>query len=884
MHIVIRFLSLLQEQHKDLEKKHSKIKNIMRFLWLQQALPLKIITRMKITNIFGLLLICLIVACSSKREGNELAKSPITLKWSVFDNEQQSTNESISAVTIVNTSEQSLPKNGWKLYFNIGNIRIAEGDSSHLHAKHVNGDFFLLEPDSNFAGLNVGDSLKVKVASRRFKNLTDFPNGFYIVLENDSSKVMKVALALDTPAYVRQHEELLNAKIYDQNGRILAIDSNQLAPIFPTPKHYKRSEGAFKLSRQTIISCDKIFLPEANYLAKTLEELIGSRIDVQQQQKTAEIQFQQKQLASNEAYELEITPQNIIIKASSNTGAFYAVQSLKTLFAPGLLKSEQQEVWIPSLAVIDEPRFAHRAFMLDVARNFQPKEEVMKVLDLMALYKLNVFHFHLVEDEGWRLEIPGLPELTEVGAHRGHTKDEKHHLLPSYGSGHSIDNPAGNGFYSRKDFIEILRYAKDRHIEVITEIETPGHARAAIKAMDARYTRLKGEGKEEQALTYLLRDPADKSSYESVQGFNDNVINVALPSVYTFLTKVSDELIAMYAEAEAPLRTIHFGGDEVPNGVWENSPAVKKLMASNSAIKSPDDLWYYYFNKLHEMLASRKLFLSGWEEVGLRKVRASDGTKKMVVEKRSVHNNFHLDVWNNLSGNEDLAYKLANAGYKVILTNVTNMYVDLAYNPSFYEMGQYWGGYVDIEKPFSFIPYDYYKNQTEDEKGNPLKPGHFGSKEKLTAFGKTNIVGVQSPLWAEKITSKEKLEYLLLPKILGLVERAWAPDPSWAQSGNQQDYQKAWSAFLHVVAKRELARLDFYNGGYLYRVPTPGIKKIGNKVHANVQLPGFAIRYTTDGSEPTVKSPIYHEPVPFERGLKFSAFNKRGRSGRSVQL
>ncbi|MFC6101103.1 family 20 glycosylhydrolase [Olivibacter domesticus] len=837
---------------------------------------------MKIINILSLSLICL-MACSGKREGNNVT-APITLKWRVSDHSQQHANESLSTLTLLNTTEEALPKNGWKLYFNIGNIKIAEGDSSHLHTRHVNGDFFLLEPDSSFAGLNVGDSLKVNVTSRRFKNLTDFPNGFYIVLESDSSKGISIPFSIDTPAYVRQHEEMLNAKIYDQNTRISAVDSNQIPPLFPTPKYYKRNEGVFKLNAQTTISADTAFLAEAKYLAKTLGEFTGSEIDVLQQQNTATIQIQQKKLASNEAYELEITSQHIVIRASGSAGAFYAIQSIKTLTAPDLWKNKQKEISLPSLVVQDEPRFAHRAFMLDVARNFQPKDQVKKVLDLMALYKLNVFHFHLVEDEGWRLEIPGLPELTEVGAHRGHTRDEKDRLLPSYGSGPTTDNLSGNGFYSRKDFIEILRYAKDRHIEVITEIETPGHARAAIKAMDERYARLKAEGKEKEASMYLLRDLADKSSYESVQGFHDNVINVALPSVYTFLTKVSDELIAMYAEAGAPLRTIHFGGDEVPNGVWENSPAVQKLMASNVAIKSPEDLWYYYFNKLHEMLASRELFLSGWEEVGLRKVTAADGTKKMEVEKRFVHNNFYLDVWNNLSGNEDLAYKLANAGYKVVLTNVTNMYVDLAYNPSFYEMGQYWGGYVDIEKPFSFIPYDYYKNQTEDEKGNPLKSGHFSGKEKLTAFGKTNIVGVQSPLWAEKITSKEKQEYLLLPKILGLVERAWAPDPSWARSGNQEEYQKAWSAFLHTVAKRELARLDFYNGGYLYRVSTPGVKKIGDKIHANIQLPGFTIHYTTDGSEPTIKSPVYKDPLPFEKGMKFSAFNNQGRSGRSVQL
>jgi len=836
----------------------------------------------KIVNtLLGLSLLC-VVACSTKKEGKDAY--PLKLKWEVSNEELENSRESLSTLTLQLSKQQTLATNGWALYFNIGSIGIAEGDTSGLKSRHINGDTYLIEPDSTFEGLQAGDSLKVKLASRRFRNLTDFPNGFYLVLDSDTSKSISIPIAIDTPSFVQQHEEQLNAQIYDQNSRLISLDSSELTPILPTPKYYQRNTGTFLINKTLSITADTLFLEEANYLSGILEQLLGVKIKINDEQKTDGIQFQKKNLSSGEAYELEIAAKGVIIRASDKAGAFYAVQSIKTLISPEAWKNKQEEILLPALTVQDEPRFSHRAFMLDVARNFQSKDQVMKMLDLMALYKLNVFHFHLVEDEGWRLEIPGLPELTQIGAFRGHTNDEKDHLLPSYGSGPKRDNQVGSGYYSRTDFIEILRYARDRHIEVITEIETPGHARAAIKAMDARYEKLKAAGKEKEALAYLLRDPEDKSVYRSVQGFDDNVINVALPSVYTFLTKVTDELIAMYKEAGAPLRTVHFGGDEVPNGVWEQSPAVQKLLASNQEIQSSDELWYYYFNKLSKMLADRKLFLSGWEEAGLQKVTAPDGTKRMELDKRFVDRHFHLDVWNNLSGNEDLAYKLANAGYKVILTNVTNMYVDLAYNPSFYEIGQYWGGYVDIEKPFSLIPYDYYKNQKEDERGNALKADHFKGKVKLTAFGKTNIVGIQSPLWAEKITSKEKMEYLLLPKILGLVERAWAQDPQWTQSGNPKEYQKAWSIFMHTVGKRELPRLDFYAGGFQYRIPTPGVKKIGDKVHANIQLPGFTIHYTTDGSEPTKDSPIYSEPIPYKKGLKFSGFNQEGRSSRSVQL
>ena len=140
--------------------------------------------------------------------------------------------------------------------------------------------------------------------------------------------------------------------------------------------------------------------------------------------------------------------------------------------------------------MVDAPRFGYRGFMLDVARNFQPKASVLRTLDLLARYKLNKFHFHLTEDEGWRLEIPSLPELTSVGARRGHTLDSSAFLPPAWGSGPLVDRPWGSGFYSRADYAEILRYAAARHIEVIPELEMPGHARAAIKAMEARQRAL----------------------------------------------------------------------------------------------------------------------------------------------------------------------------------------------------------------------------------------------------------------------------------------------------------------------------------------------------------------------------------------------------------
>jgi hexosaminidase len=591
-------------------------------------------------------------------------------------------------------------------------------------------------------------------------------------------------------------------------------------------------------------------------------------------------------LDKGEAYKLTVTPENITISAGSSAGIFYGIQSLKTCIPAKAWASENLTITVPAMQVSDSPRFPHRAVMLDVGRNFRPKQEVLKVLDLMALYKLNVLHFHLTEDEGWRIEIPSLPELTSVGGRRGHTLTETDMLVPSYGSGADASNTNGSGYYTKAEFINILKYAKARHIRVIPEIETPGHARAAIRAMDARYQKYMREGRQKEAEEFLLHDLKDRSVYRSVQGWNDNVINVALPSVYRFMEKVTDEILEMYNIAGAPIQTIHFGGDEVPPGVWTASPAVDSLKKQDPSVKNTDDLWRYYFSKINTMVSARNLYLSGWEEIGLTKTELN-GKRQFIPEKAFAGNNFHTDVWNNIFGAEGLAYELANAGYKVLLTMVTNFYFDLAANKSYYEPGQYWGGYVDVDKPFYFIPYDYYKNQKEDTRGNPINKAVFEGKARLTNGGRANITGLQAPVWSEIIKSDELLEYMLLPKLFGLAERAWAKDPAWAteidSSKSAQQYNRAWSEFINVLGKKELPRLDHYSGGYNYRIPTPGIAMENGKLSAKILYPGMVIRYTTDGSEPGKDSQLYSIPLPANGRVKLKAFNSAGRGGRSVQ-
>ncbi|MFC6997313.1 family 20 glycosylhydrolase [Rufibacter roseus] len=819
-----------------------------------------------------------------KTDAQQLDAKDLRLTWEVVEEKYQGKNQTLSALTIKNNGKKALPAQGWTLYFHGSpSFKPKAGEGAPVKTEHISGDYLKMVPTANFKGLAAGASQSIEFVSAGLViNPFRAPQDFYLVWDQDKTKGYPIALEVQRPNHTKI-DWLTPQDIYSQNQVIKDIPAEKLTKIFPTPAEYQETGQIFTLTQTVPVVADKAFQREADLLASHLGTIFGQKPAVKATGTGKAIKLQQRAGMGPEAYELTVTPQEVVISATTPAGAFYGTQSLKTLLPPSALAKRQNSVHVPGVQVKDNPRFGHRAYMMDVARNFQEKKQVLKVLDLMALYKINVFHFHFSDDEGWRLEIPGLPELTQVGGRRGHTLDENEFLAPAYGSGPEVDKLSGSGFYTRADFVEILKYARDRHIKVIPEIETPGHARAAVKAMDARYARLLKEGKKTEAEQYLLRDPQDKSVYRSVQNFNDNVMNVALPSTYNFLEKVTDELLSMYKEAGAPIETIHFGGDEVPAGVWERSPAVQELIASNSKVNNIDDLWYYYFGKVIDMLKQRNLYLSGWEEVGLTKVR-KNGRLSYVANPDFVKDNVHVDIWNNRGENIDLPYRMANAGYKVVLTNVSHFYMDLAYQKSYDELGHNWGGYLDVDKPFSFIPFDYMKSMRVNENNDPISPSVFANKEQLKPEARANIVGLQAPLWSEMVKTPERLEYMLLPKLLGLAERAWAPDPAWAtdpeSAQSKAAYAQAWSEFTNVLGKRELPRLSHYAGGFKYRIPTVGTKVENGKVVANIQLPGFTVRYTTDGSEPTSKSKVYSGPISEKGTVKLKVFDAAGRGSR----
>jgi hexosaminidase len=816
---------------------------------------------------------------------------PFTVKdlkvtWQLITNNYLQKPVSISSFSIENKGKSTFPTSGWTIYFNC-NREIFKGSATgNVIIKHLNGDIYQLMPDSNFLPIQKGEIRIITFTSGgSILNYTAAPNGLYLVWDINPDKGISFENYIISPITDTTEKYVTPAMTFQKNKSIQEIPANELVKIFPTPMEYNELNGEFVLDANIHITTDPSFMQESEYLAGEISSMIGKKPGILTNTISGKFIMIHKESMADEAYKLKVSNEGIEISAFSGAGVFYAIQSLRSLMPASAWTGGQKEIRIPAVSVKDAPRFGFRSFSLDVARNFQQKNEILKVLDLMALYKLNTLHFHFIDDEGWRIEIPGLPELTKVGANRGHTLDSKLFLPPSYGSGPDTGNFPASGFYSRADFIDILRYATASHISVIPEIESPGHSRAAIRAMDARYDKFMQQGKRAEAEMYLLRDIDDQSKYRSAQLWTDNVMCVALPSTYRFLEKVIDELILMYAEANAPLSTVHLGGDEVPEGTWQKSPACLKLINRDSILHSTDDLWYYFFGKVNRILKDRKLSLSGWEEIAMRKTMLN-GKKKYIPNPGFSNEDFRVNVWNNGIGwgSEDLPYRLANAGYKVVLSCVSNQYFDLAYEKSPGEPGAYWCGFVDTDKPFKFIPFNYYTNTTESAEGNPVDSSLFIGKDQLTDFGKSNILGIEGLLWSENVRSPEMLEYMFIPKLFGLAERAWANDPAWAtekgKSTRQRKYEDAWSEFVNVIGKREFPRLDYMNGGFNYRISPVGISVENGEVMANCQFPGLTVRYTTDGSVPTSRSKMYMGPISEKGKISFCAFSSNGRNGR----
>ncbi len=510
-----------------------------------------------------------------------------------------------------------------------------------------------------------------------------------------------------------------------------------------------------------------------------------------------------------EFYRISITADSLIVEYASQQALKIANRVLLTHNYIPIDGSV-----LPCVVIEDYPDFPYRAVMIDIARNYQTVADLQTVAQILARYRLNTLHFHFCDDEAWRLEIPGLPELTNVGSRRGYTLDEHNHMAQIFaGNGDpNTTEGAANGYITRAEFVEFLRCCNDLGITVIPEIESPGHARAAIKSMEARY-RNTGDD------TYRLIEDGDTSHYTSAQAFHDNVMNPALSGPYKFMEKVVDEIVLMYKEAGVPLTAIHIGGDEVPRGAWNGAPSAIALI-QNENLGGEKGLHAYFVRKLAQILSQRGIKMNGWQEIAVGHTNEYNAEIATLVGG--------VNCWSTLPshGHGGVTREAVNAGYPIILSNVNHFYLDMMYNYHPLEKGLNWGGTVD---EFNSLA------------GYPAKLCPTDS----TTSGR--IIGISGHVFAETIRSFPQLQSFLLPKMFGLAERAW---------NNNATYTMA--QFNNIIGKKELPRLTVR--GWNFHLRQPGVIVENGMVKMNSPYAGAVIRYTLDGSEPTTQSPVYSEP------------------------
>ena len=779
------------------------------------------------------------------------AQSPIAVAWQMGQNNAVANNYS-SRFVIKNVSKQPLGAD-WEFFFNQFSRSVTLPAGCPVDIKEVSTTYYRIKPNANYKPLAAGDSLVIDlVMGGSLVNKCYVPAGGHVVMGGDMAHPQAVAIScspLDKPGQWRDHKAYPDGNyMYSYNEAINGFGDGYTGndyDIFPAPKQVDIEDGFTQVGSLVTIKTGK-FLQWGGYRrAKALltSELQKRGVYASSGQSTVIELLLDKKLSTNgEYYTLRVHDGKISIHGVTQAALMNGV---KTLIA-ALDHSKGHR--LQNCFVIDWPDFGYRGVMLDIARNFVIKPaDFKRTIDLLAYYKINTIQFHFTDDEAWRLEIPGFPELTQVAARRGATLDENGYLAQIFdGNGNPDDlSQCANGYYTRAEFIDLLKYARSRGVRVIPEIETPGHARAAIVAMK---NRAKNNPTAEQ---FRLWDDKNESVYTSAQSYHDNVLNVASDDVYRFIDRVVAELEKMYKEAGLKLEIVHLGGDEVPNGAWSKSPDVQALM-QREGLKTQHEVSEYYVKRISELLAARKIRIEGWQEVALDHKPEFN----TVVAPRVAG----VNAWSTVGSRSDVPYRLANDGYPVILSNVTNFYMDMAYSWHQNEQGLHWGGKVDEFDAWSALPANIYASARTAVDGTPINITTAGDgKAKLEK--PENIIGVQAQLWGETLRSFDEVQYMLLPKMMGVSERAWTAMPEWSKNlTDNQAYNEARHQYNLKIGTRELPLLK--GMGYTFRVGPPGIKLVDGKLMINTQYPDELVTYTLDGSEPTVDSPRWTAPVP----------------------
>lgn len=776
------------------------------------------------------------------------AQAPIAVRWDMGHNEAQKGWYS-SKFVIKNVSGKVLGAN-WQFYFNQFTRPVTTPQDCPVDVDLLSTTYYRVTPNARYRSLAPGDSLVVDMLMRgTYVNVCYSPMGGHVVLDGDMAHPVAVHIAYGE---LRNPGQWIARNDYPDGNRVYAFnetlktsnDKFNCWDIFPSIKHVKFLKGTCDLGGGvTVVAASSRVADEKHFL---LGELKARGVKTGRGV-TIKIGYLGAGTQGNpERYTITVGSKEVKVLGASRDGL---LNGLKTLVAA---IDHSSDLRLLNAAIDDEPAMHYRGLMLDISRNFTTYGNLLRFIDILSYYKLNVLQLHFADDEAWRLEIPGLPELTSIASRRGCTINEDKFLAQIFdGNGNPDDlTQSANGYITRSQMVDLLKYAHARGVRVVPEVETPGHARAAIVAMKARYNKYKDTDMAE-ALRYKLWDEADSSDFVSAQDYNDNVLNVAQDGVYNFITKVAAELQSMYRDAGLTLDMIHLGGDEVASGAWDKSPAIARLMQAQG-LATAHQVHEYFIERAARLLQPMGLKIGGWQEVGLD--HSDDYNARMAPRFG------YVNAWSTVGRRADIPYKLANAGYPTVLSNVTNFYIDMAYNWHQYEKGLHWGGAVDEYASWSAQPLDVYRTARSDYDGNPIDLKHAAQgKVALRPEKAGNIIGIIGPLWAETIRDFDQVQSYVLPKALGLVQRAWNPQPEW-NDDDESTYVAARARYNAQIGLCELPVLA--KQGRNFHLGQPGITVDGGMLHANCQYPGETVRYTLDGSDPTASSPVWTAPVP----------------------
>ena len=815
----------------------------------------------------------LFISCSQN-------KSVIEVIYTIneFSSEDNRLNVTLDITNKTNNDISSL----WSLHWNqISALVDSESIPKNTKYEYVAGQSYNILSFGNDYTIKKGETISIDLKQRGgVKRKSDFPMGGFVVTDDDILNVKFINLWENAKDIQELDIPTANDRFnYNVSNKLL--DKSQLDLIVPTPNKIDLFEGQMDLKTKYSINIDESLNLNFDF-AKSLMSGVAKIVSNNEE---ADIKISFIENLTKESYELNIDNNSISIFASDRAGALYGLQSLKQIF----LVSKLEKTSIRNLKITDSPKFSYRGMLLDISRNFYGPKKIKQILDYLSFFKINHLDFRLTDDEGWRLEIPGLEELTEVGSKRGYTKDESDNLIPIYGSGPDSNSSPGSGYLSKSEFKDILKYANERNITIIPQISYPSHIRSAIISMNARYQKFMELGDKGEAEKYLLIDPNDESEYYSAQGFDDNIVCICRESAFNFYEKVIDEVYLMYKEAGVEMKKFGVGADEIPYGAWRKSPLCDKFMEEKSITGDYDALYQYQQRRIYDKLSSYGLTMTGWDDILLRLTEKNQSETQ--IKDFFKDDDILLFVWNNSwgGGRQDMIYKYANLGYKTIMSNSSAFYFDMVDDKDFDNIGLSWSGYADYKDIWTVDVFDIF-NDSYGVKKNNISTDYINKSEKIDPKNRDNIIGIQSQIWGETIVDEDVLDYMFMPNIIVFSQKAWSQDDSWMSISDKeiknQTLEIEWNKFTNNLGQRVLPIVDEIFGGLSYDLPKPGGIIVNDSLYANTVFPGLDIKYTLDGTVPDSNSENYTTPVKIKTDevVHLRLFDKKGRGGNDIKV